>query len=43
VKKQLAQQGGIPLGGTPAEFDSFIQSEKDRWEKIIKAAGIKAE
>ncbi|MGS1106198.1 Bug family tripartite tricarboxylate transporter substrate binding protein [Achromobacter anxifer] len=43
VKKQLAQQGGIPLGGTPAEFDSFIRSEKDRWEKIIKAAGIKAE
>ncbi len=43
VKKQLAQQGGITLGGTPAEFDAFIRSEKDRWEKIIKAAGIKVE
>ncbi len=43
VKKQLAQQGGITLGGTPAEFDGFIRSEKDRWEKIIKAAGIKVE
>lgn len=43
VKKQLAQQGGITQGGTSAEFDSFIKSEKDRWEKIIKAAGIKVE
>ena len=43
VKQQLAQQGGIVQGGTPAEFDGFIRSEKVRWEKIIKAAGIKAE
>jgi tripartite-type tricarboxylate transporter receptor subunit TctC len=43
VKQQLAQQGGITLGGTPADFDAFIKSEKDRWEKIIKAAGIKVE
>ena len=43
VKQQLALQGGIVQGGTPAEFDGFIRSEKDRWEKIIKAAGIKAE
>lgn len=43
VKKLLAQQGGITLGGTPAQFDTFIRSEKDRWEKIIKTAGIKVE
>ncbi len=43
VKKQLAQQGASTLGGTPAEFDKFIHAEKDRWEKIIKAANIKAE
>ena len=43
MKQQLAQQGGIVQGGTPAEFDGFIRSEKVRWEKIIKAAGIKAE
>ncbi|MGV3654367.1 MAG: Bug family tripartite tricarboxylate transporter substrate binding protein [Noviherbaspirillum sp.] len=43
IKKVVAQQGGTILGGTPAEFDSFIRSEKDRWEKIIKAANIKVE
>lgn len=43
VKKMLAQQGGTTLGGTPAEFDQFIRSEKDRWGKVIKAANIKAE
>jgi len=43
VKKQLEQQGGIILGGTAAQFDTFIRAETDRWEKIIKAAGIKVE
>jgi len=43
VRKQLEQQGGIILGGTVAEFDNFIRSETERWEKIIKAAGIKVE
>ena len=28
VKQQLAQQGGIVQGGTPAEFDGFIRSER---------------
>jgi len=43
VRQQLAQQGGIVLGGTVAEFDTFIRAETERWEKIIKAAGIKVE
>ncbi|MFC7516744.1 Bug family tripartite tricarboxylate transporter substrate binding protein [Herbaspirillum sp. GCM10030257] len=43
VKKTLAQQGGKVLGGTPAEFDAFIRSEKDRWEKVIRAANIRVE
>lgn len=43
VKKQLAQQGASTMGGTPAEFDKFIRAEKDRWEKIIKAANIRAD
>jgi len=43
VRKLLEQQGGIILGGTAGEFDAFIRSETARWEKIIKAAGIKVE
>ncbi len=43
VKNVLAQQGASTMGGTPAEFDTFIRSEKDRWEKVIKAANIKVE
>ncbi|KRB93487.1 Bug family tripartite tricarboxylate transporter substrate binding protein [Noviherbaspirillum sp. Root189] len=43
VKKTLAQQGGKTLGGTPAEFDAFIRSEKDRWEKVIRVANIRVE
>jgi tripartite-type tricarboxylate transporter receptor subunit TctC len=41
VKKTFAQQGGTPVGGSPADFDKFIRAEKDRWEHVIKAANIK--
>lgn len=30
-------------GGSPEEFNRFLQSESDRWRKVIVAANIKAE
>jgi tripartite-type tricarboxylate transporter receptor subunit TctC len=43
VKERLLGLGYEPVGGTPREFASFISAELDRWPKVIKAAGIKAE
>src|SRR4051812_46164100 len=31
------------VGGTPQQFDAFIQSELQRWPEVVKTAGIKSE
>lgn len=52
VRKALAQtqtrelmltQGIEPTGGTPAEFQKFMDSEMTKWRKVIKAANIKVD
>jgi tripartite-type tricarboxylate transporter receptor subunit TctC len=35
--------GGTVLSLTPAEFAKLIAAETDKWGKVIKAAGLKAE
>jgi tripartite-type tricarboxylate transporter receptor subunit TctC len=35
--------GGTVLSFSPAEFGKFIAEETDKWGKVIKAAGLKAE
>lgn len=32
-----------PMLGSPDEFARFMRTDRDRWEKVIKQAGIKAE
>jgi tripartite-type tricarboxylate transporter receptor subunit TctC len=41
VKQRIADTGGTPQGGTPAEFAKFIADETERWGKVVKFAGIK--
>jgi tripartite-type tricarboxylate transporter receptor subunit TctC len=44
VRKAVAEtQAGRVIGGTRAEFASFLQSEYDRWSKVIRAGGIRTE
>ncbi|MFO1107664.1 MAG: tripartite tricarboxylate transporter substrate binding protein [Bradyrhizobium sp.] len=40
VRKMLALQSGIAMGGTPADADRFFKDEAQRWGGIIAAAGI---
>ena len=40
---RLADLGGLPMPLTPAEFRKFIAEETEKWGKVIRAAGIKAE
>jgi tripartite-type tricarboxylate transporter receptor subunit TctC len=42
-KAQLAKLGLEPFASTPAEFAKFIAAHTEKWGKIIRAAGIKAE
>ena len=39
----LIGQGADPIGGTPDEFKAKIRSDIEKWTRIIKAAGIRAE
>jgi tripartite-type tricarboxylate transporter receptor subunit TctC len=43
IKARLADIGGAPLAGSPSDFQTFIASETERWGKVIRSAGIKAE
>ena len=40
---KFAQQGIMPAGGTPAEFQRTIASDIRNWTETARAAGIKAE
>jgi tripartite-type tricarboxylate transporter receptor subunit TctC len=43
LKARLADFGGITLPGTPADLGVFIAAETEKWDKVIRAANIKAE
>jgi tripartite-type tricarboxylate transporter receptor subunit TctC len=43
VLKAFDATGGQAAGGTPEDFAKFIQSETDKWAKVIKAANISVE
>ena len=33
----------VPLGGSPADAEKFFVSEREKWNKVIKAAGIRGD
>ncbi|WP_428685482.1 Bug family tripartite tricarboxylate transporter substrate binding protein [Reyranella sp.] len=43
LRKRLAEQAVIPVGATPEDTGKFLQSEIDKWEKVITTAGVKAD
>jgi tripartite-type tricarboxylate transporter receptor subunit TctC len=43
IKARLADLGGTPLAGSPAEFAQLIADETEKWGKVIRFAGIKPE
>jgi len=43
MKAQLADLGGTPLAGSPADFGKLISDETAKWAKVVKFAGIKPE
>jgi tripartite-type tricarboxylate transporter receptor subunit TctC len=42
-KARLADLGVEPFATSPAEFGKFIVDFTEKWSKVIRAAGIKAE
>ena len=43
MKSKLADTGGAPLPGTAADFAKLMAAETEKWGKVVKAAGIKAD
>ena len=43
VLGRLTAEGAEVVAGTPQEFDARLRTDIDKWAKIIKQAGIRAE
>jgi tripartite-type tricarboxylate transporter receptor subunit TctC len=43
IRKRLIELGGEPLITTPDDFGATIKAETEKWEKVVKSAGIKIE
>jgi tripartite-type tricarboxylate transporter receptor subunit TctC len=43
IKARLADLGGTPLLGSPAALGKLIADETEKWGKVVKFAGVKAD
>jgi tripartite-type tricarboxylate transporter receptor subunit TctC len=43
MRAKFAEIGGEPLAGSPSEFGRFIAEETEKWGKVVKFTGLKAE
>ena len=43
VKEAWAKQGAVPMIMTPAEFDTYLRGDIEKWAKVIQTAGIKVQ
>ncbi len=43
LKERLTAEGSDPVGNTPDQYAAFLRNEVEKWAKVIKLAGVKAE
>jgi tripartite-type tricarboxylate transporter receptor subunit TctC len=43
IKARLADVGGTALSGSPADFGKLIADETEKWRKVVKFSGAKAD
>jgi hypothetical protein len=41
-KARIIDLGGMPLPQSPAEFGKLVADETEKWGKVVKASGAKA-
>jgi tripartite-type tricarboxylate transporter receptor subunit TctC len=43
TQERMKTLGAITVADTPAEFAAFLKKDYERWARVIKASGVKAE
>ena len=43
IKARIAELGGVSIAGSPADFGNMIAAETEKWQKVVKFAGIRVE
>ena len=43
LTQRMTQLGMEPVGSTPGEFDALIRSEIEKWARVVKISGAKAD
>jgi len=41
IKEAWAKQGALPMTMTPAEFDTFLRRDIEKWAKVVEKSGAK--
>ncbi|HWI15722.1 MAG TPA: tripartite tricarboxylate transporter substrate-binding protein, partial [Burkholderiales bacterium] len=42
LQEKLVSQGAVPYGSTPAHLAAYVSSERDKWVKVGRDAGLVA-
>jgi tripartite-type tricarboxylate transporter receptor subunit TctC len=42
MRARFAEQGAEPVGNTPDEFARFLKADLEKWSKVVKTAGVRA-
>jgi tripartite-type tricarboxylate transporter receptor subunit TctC len=42
VKETWSKQGAVPMAMSPAEFDTYLRADIEKWAKVVASSGIKA-
>jgi tripartite-type tricarboxylate transporter receptor subunit TctC len=43
VKEAWAKQGAVPMPMSPPEFDKYLHADIEKWARVVKVSGAKAE
>ena len=43
MKAKLAEMGGILMNGTPEDFGKIVESETEKWAKVVAFSGATVE
>ena len=43
LRTQLLNQGAQPVGSSPEELRKFMQAEAEKWARVIRSSGARAD